>query len=93
MTKVDRKIFQPTQVTEMLIDGACNKDKGGTSMSKFIKVHNEDKIVSGYVNLDNVVYFDIINDILHLADGQKYTIISQEQKNKIKEYIENNLIW
>lgn len=62
-------------------------------MSKFIKVHNEDKIVSGYVNLDNVVYFDIINDILHLVDGQKYTIISQEQKNKVKEYIENNLIW
>lgn len=62
-------------------------------MSKFTKVHNEDKIVSGYVNLDNVVYFDVINDILHLSDGQKYTIISQEQKNKVKEYIENNLLW
>lgn len=61
-------------------------------MSKFIKVYNEDKIVSGYVNLDNVVYFDIINDILHLNDGQKYTIISQDQKNKVKNYIENNLI-
>ena len=62
-------------------------------MSKFVKVHNEDGIVSGYVNLDNVVYFDIINDILHLSDGQKYTIITQQQKIKIKEYIENNLLW
>lgn len=61
-------------------------------MSKFIKVHSEDKIVCGYLNLDNIEYFDIINDILHLSNGQKYTIISQNQKNKVKEYIENNLI-
>ena len=36
MTKVDLKSFQPTQVTEMIIDVTCNKDKGGISMSKFI---------------------------------------------------------
>lgn len=61
-------------------------------MSKFIKIYNEDKIVCGYVNLDFVVYFDVINDIIHLNNGTTYTIISQEDKLKIKDYIEFNVI-
>ncbi len=33
MAKTERKIFQPDALTSMLIDGACDKDKGGTSIS------------------------------------------------------------
>ena len=62
-------------------------------MSKFIKIHNEDAIVSSYVNLDNIVSFDIINDILHTVDGQDIVITSKQQVDKVKEYIQNNLIW
>ena len=61
-------------------------------MSKFIKMYNADNIVCGYVNLDFIVYFDVINDIIHLNNGTTYTIISQEDKLKVKDYIESNLI-
>lgn len=35
MAKVDRKIFQPNALTAMLIDGSCDKDRGGANISEF----------------------------------------------------------
>ncbi|EFU77976.1 hypothetical protein [Lachnoanaerobaculum saburreum] len=35
MAKVERKIFQPTILTAMLIEGACDKDRGGANISDF----------------------------------------------------------
>lgn len=35
MAKTERKIFQPIPLTAMLIEGACDKDKGGTNISDF----------------------------------------------------------
>lgn len=43
MAKVDRKIFQPTPLTAMIIDGACDKDKGGVNISDFTN-----KAILGY---------------------------------------------
>lgn len=44
MAKVDRKIFQPNTLTGMLIDGACDKDKGGANISEF----TNDAIINYY---------------------------------------------
>lgn len=35
MAKNERKIFQPNPLTAMLIEGACDKDKGGLNISDF----------------------------------------------------------
>lgn len=62
-------------------------------MSKFIKLHNQDNIISSYINLDNVVEFDVINDTVIMTNGTVYTITSQQQVEKVKEYIQNNMLW
>ena len=62
-------------------------------MSKFIKLHNQDNIISSYINLDNVVEFDVINDTVTMCNGAVYTITSQQQVEKVKEYIQNNMLW
>jgi len=62
-------------------------------MSKFIKLHNQDNIISSYINLDNVVEFDVINDTVTMTNGTVYTITSQQQVEKVKEYIQNNMLW
>ena len=56
MAKTERKIFQPNPLTAMLIEGACDKDKGGTNISDF-------------TNRAILSYYTPYNEALRLKDS------------------------